>query len=1047
MSNSNLFCNAFFDAFMTGSNVNDELVNLIEYLSSKYPHISTIFSDFTDLNLTTIADTFTKIGCFFSIPFKVVERDSVDEIVKDMTFGQIFNDLKSMNIHQNVVDDKGKTYSCGFHEEELFDHLILTGIISCHRAIHMNLDPFISALSGILHDIGKPGCIHLFSKGHVGYPFHGEFGAIILARIYSSSFEPYITKESWEMICRLLTIHMCSYHLTTFTSEWEQARINSTRVEDQTCKNYLMALSHGDVLSALSNLSSYSDFIDTRQEYYQEIIKPFICNRNKIVITVDGLSNSGKSTVSDLLMSFFRDNNITYGYVSRDMVMYTLYCNMNGITPTTHRPRADEYATCYTFYKKNGLAKIVNKNMLNAIRDSINSKSITIIDTQLTLFKHSSTIIPSNISDCIVISIDVNRNHITVDDRKNGIQTNEQLKLSGSSTFLKPFDVSFMDVYRLQSKYCSKNEDITVNGSVDFKFQICSNSEFSGLNSIGFDSFKNNFHRIYSTIDSSTSSGCSIDNMNLTDLVNHVYNTSDKNYDTLTEFFRSKAYQCSCPIDFRDTPYAKRIIHLKYLDHNNNWNKWGRDTRGTAFYLNDNGFWIIVKYLMQRGAEMLTGMQIKRGITDTENINLSKDYRCSHLSPQQQSLIIKLATNGSVNLKASFKKDGSLHAFVLYSGEFAKVIRSVILSKADDFTKYVMNIWDSITGSTDSTFVFQSQGTMLLGNFMQDYATTALFPMADSKLTPIGKLEMFGPDLFRRLAKMFDVMNGDYKLILAETICANRLESFSGKVHNELAISYPDSGFTILSRTSITDNSYTVEPHYEFSDTIHSNGFIEPAFWDVTTVEKMDNLIKAVDSYIFGKITVNEFYDTYSPSNYHSYEKVIDVEGFVVYDLDNLNSYGKIKTDSYYKAHKLRDGNVPFLCELAVVAGHLFPLAQKVKTIYVGLDTKLTTINSKLIELITSDLMINALNEKARNSYQTKDKATQFKIIINTAKNVYCENAIPFFVEQFGDIQVTDDVKSALVTYAMKCEIWRDVPLAPPDDFRSMLISAMIGTQ
>jgi len=1028
---------------MSGSNVKNELEKLILHLSKSYPHLSTLFSDFTDFS--TIVDTFTKIGCFFSIPFKVVERDGVDEIVKDITFGQIFNDLKSMNIHQNVIDDKRKTYSCGFHEEELFDHLILTGIISCHLAIKMNLNPFISVLSGILHDIGKPGCIHLFSKGHVGYPFHGEFGAIILARIYSSSFESYISKDSWEMVCRLLTIHMCSYHLTTFTSEWEQARINSTRIENDLTKQYLMALSHGDVYSALSNLSSYSDFIDTRQEYYTEILKPFICNRNKIVITVDGLSNSGKSTVSDILMSFFRDNNISYGYVSRDMVMYTLYCNMNGITPTTHRPRADEYATCYAFYKKNGLSKIVNKNMLNTIRDSINSKSITIIDTQLTLFKQSSTIIPSNISDCIVISIDVNRNHITVDDRKNGVQMNEQLKLSGTSSFLKPFDVSAMDVYRLQSKYCSKNEDLTVVGGVDFKFQICSNSEFYGSNSIGLKTFKENFHQIYSMIDMSSSSGFSIDNMNLTDLVNHVYNSSDKDYDKLTEFFRSKAYQCTCPVDFRDTVYSKRIIHLKYLDHNNNWNKWGRDTRGTAFYLNDEQFWIPVKYLMQRGAEMLTGMQIHRGITDTENINLSADYRCSHLSAEQQSLIIKLATDSSVNLKASFKKDGSLHAFVLYSGEFARVMREVILSKCDEFTKTVMNIWDSITGSTDYTFVFQSQGTMLLGNFMQDYATTALFPMADAKFTPIQKVEKFGPELFQRLKNIFDEMSGDFKFILAETICANRLESYSGKVHNELAVSYPDSGFTILSRTSISDNSYTVEPHYEFSEQIHSNGFNEPAFWDVTTVEKMDNLIKAVDSYIFGKITIDEFYCQYPPSNEYEYSKVIDVEGFVVYDQDNFNSYGKIKTDSYYKAHKLRDSNVPFLCELAVVAGHLFPLAQKVRTIYVGLDTKLTTINSKLIELITSDLMINALNEKARKSYQIKDKATQFKIIVNTAKDVYCSNAIPFFVEQFGDIIITDDVKSAFVTYAMKCEIWREIPLAPPEEFRSMLISAMIG--
>ena len=164
-----------------------------------------------------------------------------------------------------------------------------------------------------------------------------------------------------------------------------------------------------------------------------------------------------------------------------------------------------------------------------------------------------------------------------------------------------------------------------------------------------------------------------------------------------------------------------------------------------------------------------------------------------------------------------------------------------------------------------------------------------------------------------------------------------------------------------------------------------------------------------------------------------------------MYDLDNGNSYGKIKTDSYYKAHKLRDSNVPFLCELAQVAGHLFPLAFKVNSIHSSLDTKLALINQKLIDLVTSDLMINALNPKARASYMTKDKATQFKIVINIAKQAFTENAIPIFIEQFGDIQLTEDMKTAIVGYAMRCEIWRDIPLPPPADFCSCLISAMVG--
>ena len=1021
---------AFFESFLSNSNIGEELDKLC----------------IDPINRTQIIEVFTKIGRFFTIPFKVVERVNSKEIVIMTTFEKIFRNLQTMNVHQNVVDDTGKVFSCDFHEEELFDHLIMSGLIACNNAIKMGIDPFISALSGILHDIGKPGCIHLFSKGHVGYPYHGEYGAIILSRIYSVNFEPIISKDSWELICRLITIHMCSYHLTTFTSDWEQERINSTRIENDSTKKYLMALSYGDVLSAVSKLTSHDDFLQSRDEYFSEISKPFICSKKKIVITVDGLTNSGKSTVAEMIMSWFSTQNISYGYVARDIIMYSVYCSMNNIIHHDERPTGDEYANVYAYYKKNRLGKIVNKKMMNAIEESINSNVITIIDTQMTSFNQLTSIIPSNISECIVVSIDVNRNHVTEDNRKNGIAMNDQIKLSGDSTFLKPFNIESMDVYRLQSKYCSSTQNIHTLCATDYKFQICSNEEFNGENSIGFETFQNIFIKIYSALNyCSTNNSVDINEMTLTELVNYVYKSCDKNYDNLCEFFRTKAYQCTCPVDFRDTPYVRRIIHLKYLEHNNNWNKWGRDTRGTAFYLMNNGNWKPVKYLMERGAEMLTGMQIKRGITDTENINLSSDFKCSHLSPEQQGLIVKLAMNSEVNIKVSFKKDGSLHSFALYSGEFASVLREIINTKGDEFTKEVMNMWDTITDSTNSTFVFQSQGTMILGNFMQDYATTALFPSADPKQTPIQKLQTHGPELFKRLVRMFERMNGDSKFILGETICANRMESYSQKIHNELAVSYPVSSFTILSRTSINNDVYTVEPHYEFSELINQNDFVEPSFWEITEVERMDNLIKGVDSYIFGKKTIEEFYSEFPPSNKFSFQQVIDVEGFVVYDLSNSNSYGKIKTDSYYKAHKLRDGNVPFLCELAQVAGNLFPLAQKVFTLHTGIDSKLSIINQKLIELVSSDMMVQQLNEKARKSYLTKDKATQFKIIINTARAPFCNNAIPFFVEQFGQIAVTDDFKSLIVNYAMKCEIWRDVPLTPPDDFNSFIISSIIG--
>lgn len=1037
---SALFTNSFFEAFMSQNNTNSALSTLIAFLSSRYPHLQ---SKFQNIDLQRIADTFDKVGCFFAVTFNVIERAENIEVVKEMTFCQIFQSLQLLNVHQDIVND-GKNYSCEYHTEELFDHLILCGLISCIEAINMEIDPFIATLAGILHDIGKLGCIHIFANDHIGYPFHGEFGAIILARIYSKSFEQFVSKEMWELICRLLTVHMCSYHLVKYESYWEQSRVNSCRFEDDITKSYLIAMSHGDVFAALSIKAQYAEFIDSRPAYVKEISKPFVCNRNKFVITLDGLSGSGKSTVADMLRTWFVSQHISVGYIARDDIMCKHVAGMMNISLTNERPTNEEYATCFAYYKLNGLGKIINKQMQFAICDSIDANMVTLVDTQLTLFKYSSAIIPDNISECVVISIDVNRNALSIDDKKNGIDLTSQLKLSGNSSFLKPFDVSSMDVFRLQSKYCSKIDNLTP-GAVDYKFQICSNTGFDGLNSIGLESFKSLFMKIYTTVDSSNPTGFSLDKTTLTKLVNDVYNSGDRNYAQLGMFFNSVAVLCSCPVDFRETPYSERIILLKYKEHNTDWRECMRDTRGTAFYLNDAGFWIPIKYLMQRGAEILTGMHLKSGITQTENIDLSSDYKCSRLSPKQQGLVVKMATGGSVNLKATMKKDGSLFVVTAITGEFAAVLREIITLKGDKFTLTVMNICDELYGSTDVTHILQSQGTMILGEFMQDYTTTACFPDADPTLTPVEKLIKYGPVLFSRMLKMFAEMVGDVKSILMESICPNRQESYSEKIHTELAINYERASITILARVSIKDGEYVNEPHYEFSDLIHLNGFAEPAFWDVNSVEMMEKLINGIDDFIFGKITTEDFYAQFPPSNTYGYELIIDVEGFVVYDLDNENSYGKIKTLSYYKSHKLNESNVPFLCDLALVAGHLFPLAQKVRHIYIGLDEKLSIINGKLIELVTSELMINSLSPKARASYVTKEKATQFKIAINTARDIFSVNAIPFFAEQFGDIATTDEMKASIINYAMKCEIWRDIPLAPSNEFRSLLISLMIN--
>jgi len=226
---------------------------------------------------------------------------------------------------------------------------------------------------------------------------------------------------------------------------------------------------------------------------------------------------------------------------------------------------------------------------------------------------------------------------------------------------------------------------------------------------------------------------------------------------------------------------------------------------------------------------------------------------------------------------------------------------------------------------------------------------------------------------------------------------------------------------------------------------IHKCGFTEPAYWHCTEVSQVDKLIQDVDGYIFKKITLEQFYESNPPANKYSYEKVIDCEGFVSYDLMRGNSYGKIKTDSYYKAHKLHNENIPFLCELNKVAGHIFPLARIVDETISKLDEKLELINPELIKLITSDDMKNVLPEKAKNGFDKRPRSVQFKIIINNAKDKFSELGFLIFQEHFPSILLNDEMKNFIIAYAMKTELWLDCPKPIDEQLKSELVYNLIS--
>jgi len=1025
-----------------------------------FPHIAKFLNLNDDYNL--ICQTFSQIGHFFNVKFNTLnvtannETRTQSQSMQTTTFAEIFKQIQKMNIHQNVDSTnyevaypkvtKEPVCQCTYHEEELFDHLHICAIIAGIVASRNKQNVFITMLTALFHDIGKPSCIRIFDKGHIGYPYHGEYGSMILSRLYNPDFVQFISKTDYETMCRSISIHMCSYHMTDFQSNWNQERINSTRIESDDVKQILMNLSYGDVFAAFSPLNNSEAFVKTRVEYLDMISSDYMMNLNKYVFVMNGRSGSGKSFMANILAHFVKTKGLTVNHIQRDIIIANVVRSTMGLSEIDYRPTSEEYQSYHQYYRLNKLGSRVNELFKILFQNSINMFDVTIIDTQLTMFRGVEQIIPSNLDKCTVISFDVSRNILLENDSKNGIPFTTQLEMFGQSSVLSPLDVTGIQLSNVASAYTHNQRPIGF--APHFVFALGYNEYFQGLETIGLNYFLEFFSVMLSLNTGNNTATCNTDDMNLVEYINHLYKTNDNSYDAVCQILRTQCYHVGAPHFLKDTSYATEFMSIKYLDHNNNWNKWGRESRGTTLIL-INGKWHWMKYLMERGAEMLTGMQVKRGIDKTDNIDTTLDWKSSHLSQNQQSLIQDLRVGNLVKLAMSFKKDGSLLSCCLYTGYRATLMRKIITNYGDAFSKIVMQTYDDTNNSSDNSsgdvFVFQSQSTLLLGDAMQDYTTTAIFPDSDAKMSPYKKIQTYGPEFFKRMCSMFANIPGVVKHVLGETICANRLESYSGKVHTELAISYPVSSFTILSVTSIFEDSYKMMQHYKYSELIHQNGFSEPAYWMVDNVAQVDALIQGVDSCIFQKLTCDEFYSLFKPSNKYTYDKVIDYEGFVTYDLNRDDSYGKIKTDSYYKSHKLHNNNVAFLCELNKVAGHIFPLARIVSETITSLESKLVFINKELISVISSAEMISHLPAKASNGFVDRPRALQFKIIINNAKDKFGEEGFTVFQKYFPSLVMSDDMKSFVVNYAMKTELWLDEPKSIDDQLRDELVSRLIA--
>jgi hypothetical protein len=518
-------------------------------------------------------------------------------------------------------------------------------------------------------------------------------------------------------------------------------------------------------------------------------------------------------------------------------------------------------------------------------------------------------------------------------------------------------------------------------------------------------------------------------NTDLFELINDILPLNPTYGKNWMRFFEENQFLVKTPPQVAGTKYDGKIYIIKYLDCNSCWYKYARQCRGIIIMLDEaSGRWFPIKYMLQRGSELLTGFHLKKGIEETQDM---QKITKNSLSPTQQSLVRLLQIGSESELEntyLSMKTDGSLLCATIYSGNTADAIREIILEKGDDFAK----VYLEMEKKTGKLIILSSQGTLFLPDQVKDYTVHAIMralKLSEEQILEIAKimkpeeaLKNCCVPFFEEITRMYDRLqhqeNHTSVSFCFETVVKNRRTAW-GVLHTELAISYPDSSLKFLSgnicfgnrentnvgnsvaklaedceeilskfeQNSQHGKNIVFTPHFNFPLGFNTI-FLEPLWWKITNTTQINSMMEMLGQIIFGEISAQQFLERFPFSNTGFFDLLLDFEGFIIYT-DNGEGgyeYNKLKTEPYYISHKFRPENIPTLIRISQNAKDIFPLSEYVKQIYTQLNDHLPNILKSIndeLNMGEESYFFVGMPKKSQMSFLSKKPEVQRAMLIN----------------------------------------------------------------
>jgi hypothetical protein len=1065
----------FFNSIINSDNdlMSETLTFLMDYLNKRLCK--------SNLILPALPERFTRI--FMSLnrllitPFQTRTIHKGIETMIETTFKDIFlGHIKSQNWHNCTI--KNIDYKCEFHQESLFAHLILSSISAVWYLLALNPDVSIEygsfiAATALLHDIGKPSVmstgiitIGTMTKRVTKFPAHGLIGGIILQKAYSPTFG--FTYDEWDTLCRCVSIHMCGYHCTDETSPITQSKWLRLSLETESVKKALTYLSVGDKIGNIraDELAKDEEFFASREKFVQSL-NTEIPDQSKIfsklgtsglIIVIAGGSAAGKSTLAGQLMSYFTENDIGSTYVSRDSIMLELVCPILGLEVSQ-----SAYSACYDYSKANEMGKEIDEQVKQRISNAVAFGEVCIIDTVACLYrKVFNSYFSDDVLNCEILQIVVDRNvpHNQHDADRLGLTLEKQISLSGDCSLMNPLSkLGISDISGLASAMESWNikRDFSNRPQCTLTSSIVWNDSYTfGLAHV-YQLLSHLIHGLKKGIHASVNTS----NMDVVEYVNYIYGLAEStdfkvNYDALKRRFAVQHFVVSSPSYLQGTELDGRIFSIKYRDGINRlWRPtWARQCRGVCFYVQDDLVCVPIKYQLQRGAELMTGMLVSAKIASTQDIADAKKIACLSDSQQRTCKILLAGENdGLINAHLTEKVDGSLLTVTFYFGEQAKLMTELINKYGDDFSKMILKGFMNL----GFVAVVSTQGTLTIGNDMQDYFVTSIYdshyPVSRDTIITESPTEFFKKNCGFWFSEMIAVLNqlpfmDDCKNISLcwETVCAGRLTLWAN-LHQELAISYNKSMYLFLGASWCGNTWLMNVPHTMLNLTDVS----EPRFWITENAKQVDDLMRGLEDVVYGRLSSLAFISRFTPSN-KTFDPLLPLhpEGYVCYTKEGeyrdlpLVDYNKLKLSAYYIGHKFHDNSIKELYELSKTASHIFPMAKAVGDFYSGFSKFLEIARKLNVGILPYS---GLLEGKAAKSFPTASKETQYKMIINASIPTFDSWLKELVCEYFPAVEttdvLTDNIKSGLKRMAMDLKPWLNYEFEIPSDFTNILSNPM----